>query len=141
MKQFLLLVPQFYFSWGPIWLLLLIAFLTPPSPTRAGDQVGCLAQYLLNDCKVRNPGTSLLQKLFRFVCLSPGTKLRRFFSNLLNQMESKSSLRSQISVRSFSMYSGVVFFYFQGFYLPAAKAFFFLVLSLLNGWAHLIVTH
>lgn len=104
--------------------------------------MGCPAQYLLNDCKVRNPGTSLLQQLFRFVFLSSWNEIKAIFQQPVKPDGEQvfSEITNLLQVL-FCVFGGCIFFYFQEFYLPAAKAFFFLVLSLLYVWAHLIVTH
>lgn len=96
-----------------------MAFLsTLPLPhlsTRAGDQVDCLAHNIcwmivkLGIQALLSPSNSFSLYLFPL-----GMKLKWFFRNLFNQIESKASLGPQISLWA-SLYLGGAFFTSKGF--------------------------
>lgn len=146
MKHSLLWVPRFYFSWGPAWLLLIMVFL-PTFPLlhlsiRPGDPIGFLAH---NICwmiaKLRIQALLSPRNSFSLYLSPLGMKLKLFFRNLFNQMESKTSLGPQISLWASSLYLGGCIFHFQGLYLPTAKAPFFQFCPWFISGHHLIAMH
>lgn len=128
--------------------------LTSPLPhlsTRAGDQGGCLAH---NICwMIAKLGIQALlspSNPFHLYLSSLGMKLKLFFRNLFNQMESKASLGPQISLWASSLYLGGAFFISKGFIywlpkLPSFSSVFGLcqgtILSLAMHWKVKCVLH